>query len=64
MIQTRSEPNGIQNWPTFLDALNASRDDKTIWKISFEISDGTRIRLVREYGNIWVYEDVVTGFRN
>jgi hypothetical protein len=62
-IQTRSETTGIQTFLTFQDALIAAQNDESIWKISFEISDGSRIRLIRE-NNQWVYENVMTGFRN
>jgi hypothetical protein len=61
-IQTRSEVTGMQIHKTFEDALQASRDDYTIWKISFELSDGSRIRLVKE-DNKWVYENVLSGNR-
>lgn len=63
MIQTRSEGNGIQQHKTLQDALSVSRDDPTIWKISFEIEDGTRVRLVRTPEG-WTYENVITGGRN
>lgn len=61
-IQTRSEITGVKTHKTFQDALQASRDDKTIWKISFEISDGSRIRLVKTDDG-WIYEDVMSGVR-
>ena len=61
-IQTRNSDGQCIEHITFLDALRASRDDVTIWKISFQIEDGTRIRLVRDFDG-WVYENVMTGYR-
>lgn len=60
MIQTRSEVSGLGTHLTFQDALKAARDDRTIWKISFDIEDDTRIRLVRTDKG-WVYENVMGG---
>lgn len=61
-IQTRSETTGIRNHLTLQDALAAARDDEIIWKISFEIEDGTRVRLVKTSEG-WTYENVMTGDR-
>lgn len=62
MFQTRNTAGSVQSYKTFQDALQASRDDQTIWKISFEIADGTRIRLIRtDIG--WVYENIMSGER-
>ena len=57
MIQTRSEETGLRQWRTLQDALTAAREDTTIWKISFEIEDDTRVRLVRD-GEGWTYEPI------
>ena len=62
MIQTRSEEKGIHNHKTLQDALRIAGDDQTIWKISFEICDGTRVRLVKTQEG-WIYENVMTGSR-
>ena len=61
-IQTRSDKNGIETHKTFQDALAFSREDLTIWKISFEISDGTRIRLIKTSIG-WIYEDIMSSSR-
>ncbi len=60
MIQTRSESTGIGQHLTLQDALRASRDDVTIWKISYDIEDGTRVRLIRTIEG-WVYENIMGG---
>ena len=62
-FQTRSEDTGLANHLTLQDALQASCDDPTIWKISFEIIDGTRVRLIKVDGVGWVYENVMSGNR-
>lgn len=46
-VQTRSEVNGLQQFATFSEAINAAKKDHTIWKISFDLN-GERVRLVRE----------------
>lgn len=54
-FQTRSEETGIKFFPTFKEALEETKKDSTIWKISFTLETGERIRLV--YTQIgWVYE--------
>jgi len=63
MFQTRSEDGTLQNFKTLQDALEAGRNDLTIWRISFEIADGTRIRLLRTNEG-WTYENVMTGMRD
>ena len=60
--QTRSESTGIQNHLTLQDALDTARSDSSIWKISFEIFDGSRIRLVKTTEG-WTYENVMSGGR-
>lgn len=56
-FQTRSEVTGIQTFETLREAMKAAEEDSTIWKISFPISHGERVRLIRiaETG-YWVYE--------
>lgn len=61
-IQTRSETGEINFHKTLQDALDVAANDQTIWKISFEIEDGSRIRLVRTLEG-WTYENVMTGSR-
>lgn len=56
-VQTRSEENGLKFYSTLTDAFRASMLDSTIWKISFNAWDGTRVRLVRTSDG-WVYEDI------
>jgi len=53
-VQTRSETNGLKFHSTISDALHAAESDSTIWKVSFNAEDGTRIRLVKSH-NGWLY---------
>lgn len=59
MIQTRSETTGIKEFATFKEALIASKRDITIWKISFTLQTGERIRLVRSQADLWNYEPIL-----
>ena len=61
-IQVRSEELGVRQFKTLQDALSYAQDNRSVWKISFEIIDGTRVRLVRE-DNQWIYESI-NGMRN
>jgi hypothetical protein len=48
MVQTRSEETGLAHHKTLQDALKLALKDKTIWKISFDIEDGSRVRLTKQ----------------
>lgn len=47
LFQLRSEDTGIINANTFKEALSKANDDRTIWKISFNLENGEHVRLVR-----------------
>ncbi len=47
MVQTRSETTGILAHTTVELAFDAAERDDTIWKISFDAEDGSRIKLVK-----------------
>lgn len=49
-IQLRSEKTGISTVSTVKKALSNAMKDRTIWKISFVLENGERIRLVRSSG--------------
>ena len=64
-VQTRSEDTGINIHKSFEAAFKNAEEDPSIWKISFSLSNGERVRLVRqilakESGNEtqWVYEPI------
>lgn len=56
-IQTRSEMNGLRFYRTLESAFADALYDKTVWKISFNAEDGSRIRLIRTPDG-WIYEDI------
>jgi hypothetical protein len=59
MFQTRSESTGLGQWPTMAEALQAAKQDTTIWKISFTLPNSERIRLIRMPElDQWVYSPI------
>lgn len=46
-FQTRSESDGIAIHPTLKSAIEEARTNESIWKISFSLPTGERVRLVR-----------------
>lgn len=62
MIQTRSEVDGIKFFHNFKDAYKYATENLHVWKISFELLNGERVRLVKHnnQGYIgWNYEPIV-----
>lgn len=57
ITQVRTEDGEIKEFPTLEDAFCFATAFKTVWKISFSIETGERIRLIRE-NNQWIYEDI------
>lgn len=52
-IQTRSSEHGLCYYTTIREAVEKADRDLTVWKISFAIASGERIRLVRVEPTIW-----------
>ena len=46
-IQTRNQAGELGYFDTVVQAFAAAETDESIWKISFALPSGTRIRLVR-----------------
>ena len=57
-IQTRTEDGDLHYYTTVVEAFAAAETDDAIWKISFALPSGTRIRLVRTPTG-FVQEDLV-----
>lgn len=57
--QTRSEKNGIQQHDSFFNALLAAMNDPSIWKISYSLPEGKRIRLIKNERGNWELEDIL-----
>lgn len=60
-VQTRSEVNGIKYHPTLDAAMYVTTKDNSIWKISFPIDSGERVRLIRSRFGEFILEQIVTG---
>ena len=58
MFQTRSEENGIRRLASMKEAIRQSEVDPTIWKISFTLETGERIRLVKNNYGIWEMQNI------
>ena len=63
-IQTRSESNGLRDFDTIKEAIAHAQKDKTVWKISFAVASGERVRLVRYFDvdtkeTDWTYEPII-----
>lgn len=56
--QTRSETNGLLHFDTLAKAFQVAEADPTIWKISFSLPNGERVRLVRYADPKWIYQDI------
>jgi hypothetical protein len=61
-FQTRNEIGELKFFTSFKEALNETKRDETVWKISF-IVNGENIRLVRAMSS-WVYEPIFEGDLN
>ncbi len=57
-IQLRSEETGLQTVESMKKAFEIIHYDSTIWKISFTIENGERIRLVMRNSQ-WILESIV-----
>jgi hypothetical protein len=56
-VQVRGDD--IRNVATFQEALAMSKKDPTIWKISFSLPTGERIRLVKNDQGQFFYEPIL-----
>lgn len=72
IVQTRSEENGLAEFSTLKEAFVYASKDQSIWKISFTIDTGERVRLVSQENSrtekVWIYETIedamALGFAN
>ncbi len=68
MYQTRRHSGLINQFNSFHDALNDAKD-LTVWKISFTLPTGERIRLIREgdfeeFPGHWIYSPIINEDEN
>lgn len=57
-VQTRNACGDLQFFPTLEAAYAHSEKDVSVWKISFELETGERVRLVKREDD-WVWEDIM-----
>jgi hypothetical protein len=57
-VQTRDEKGQLDFYDTVDEALDAAEADPSIWKISLGLSNGERVRLVRD-GDRFYYENIM-----
>jgi hypothetical protein len=50
-IQTRSHTGEIRIFPSLKEAMAETEKDTEIWKVSFSLPNGERVRLVRRFQN-------------
>jgi hypothetical protein len=60
-IQTRNEKGEIQFFNSFKEAFEHSQKDDSVWKISFSLPNGERIRLVKD-GPDFILENIDTNY--
>lgn len=58
-FQTRRLNGEIRHFPTLAEALKDATD-RDVWKVSFSIQTGERVRLVRD-GSVFVYSPLLPG---
>ncbi len=59
VVQTRSEKNGCAYFSSLGRALRHAEKDPTVWKVSFALANGERVRLVREQpDDKWKYDPI------
>lgn len=58
-IQTRSEIHGLKQHATLKDAIEHAQKEHTVWKISFSIETGERVRLVKNSYGEFFYESII-----
>lgn len=47
-VQTRRESGELRYFKSFKEAWKDAADDETVWKISFSLPNGERVRMVRQ----------------
>ena len=64
-FQVRSETDGLSIHPTLESAINHANRNPTIWKISFSLPNGERVRLIKigndSIGYNWAYSPILRG---
>jgi len=59
-VQTRSVQGELRFFPTVKEAFAEAEKNQDIYKVSFGLTSGERVRLVRGEDNRFFYEDIMT----
>lgn len=61
-VQTRNEEGSLRYFPSIQEAMSHAKTDRTVWKISWSMPDGERVRLVliEDCRPNWSYEPLTT----
>lgn len=62
-VQCRSEETGLSYHSTLAAALKEAFQNPTIWKISFSLPNGERVRLVNDGTGTFVLEQLADGVK-
>lgn len=57
-VQTRNHDGQLRYFASVHDALEHAIQDPDVWKVSFSLPNGERVRLVREMDG-WMYETIM-----
>jgi hypothetical protein len=58
-VQTRSEDTGLCHFSTVEEAMQYTEKDATIWKVSWSMPNGERVRLILNIDGEWVFDNVM-----
>ncbi|MGW8181963.1 MAG: hypothetical protein ACWGQW_24815, partial [bacterium] len=57
-VQTRSSCGELKYFASLREAQDYAEKNQEVWKISFAVESGERVRLVKR-GTVWVWEDIM-----
>lgn len=61
-VQTRNERGGLRFFSSLEEAMKTVERDPSIWKVSFALENGERVRLTRlntAEGDKWIYDPII-----
>jgi hypothetical protein len=60
-VQLRKESGALIFMETLKEAVEYAKEHPDVWKISFPIESGERVRMIRTPNNQWQYEPIDLG---
>jgi hypothetical protein len=61
-VQIRHENGGLRFFPNLKEAVEFAKNDASVWKISFSLPNGERVRMIRETSQVearWMYDPII-----